>query len=110
LHSEIKSLENVTVHMEPSGMSLARAEVNEEEFKRIISDVAHSVAGVEGNLRIKRIVTYLSDEKRYINMDCCFTNKVQIKDAHRIASQVEKETKDRFVNAVVTVHIEPECI
>jgi divalent metal cation (Fe/Co/Zn/Cd) transporter len=35
---------------------------------------------------------------------------VQIKEAHRLASQVEKETKEHFVNAVVTVHIEPESI
>ncbi len=62
------------------------------------------------HLRIKRIVTYAADGKRYINIDCCFTKHIQIKEAHRIASQVEKETKERFANAVVTVHIEPRML
>ncbi len=62
-----------------------------------------------GNLRIKRVLTYAAGGKRYINIDCCFTKQVQIKDAHKIASQIEKETKEHFANAVVTVHIEPEC-
>ena len=62
------------------------------------------------NLRIKRIVTYAADGKRYINIDCCFTKQIQIKEAHRLASEIEKGTKDRFAGAVVTVHIEPECV
>jgi divalent metal cation (Fe/Co/Zn/Cd) transporter len=33
-----------------------------------------------------------------------------VKDAHRIASEIEKETKERFANAIVTVHMEPECL
>ena len=61
------------------------------------------------NLQIKRVVTYVAEGKRYINIDCCFTGYVRIKEAHRIASLVEKETKEHFTNAVVTVHIEPEC-
>ncbi len=64
---------------------------------------------IAGNLRIKRVVTYAAEGKRYINIDCCFTKQVQVKDAHRIASQIEKETKEHFANAVVTVHMEPEC-
>jgi len=106
MQTEIKSLENVTVHIEPAGVAIPANEVNEVELRKVVNDVAKSIAG---NLRIKRVVTYASGGKRYINIDCCFTKQVQIKDAHRIASQVEKETKEHFANAVVTVHIEPEC-
>ena len=106
MHAEIKPLENVTVHVEPAGVAVPTAEVNEEQLRRVVYEVA---IGVARNLRIKRVVTYFAEGKRYINIDCCFTNQVQIKDAHRIASQVEKETKERFANAIVTVHIEPEC-
>jgi len=106
LQAEIKPLENVTVHIEPSGIAVPAAEVDETQLKDTIYEVAKSIVG---NLRIKRILTYTASGERYINIDCCFTKQIQIKYAHRIASQVEKETKERFANAVVTVHIEPEC-
>jgi cation diffusion facilitator family transporter len=106
MQAEIKSLENVTVHIEPAGVAIPAAEVNEVRLRKVVNDVAK---GIAGNLRIKRVLTYAAGGKRYINIDCCFTKQVQIKDAHRIASQVEKETKEHFANAVVTVHIEPEC-
>ena len=106
IHSEIKPLENVTVHVEPSGVAVPAAEVNEAQLRKVVYEVAKDIAG---NLRIKRIVTYASAGKRYINIDCYFTKQVQIKEAHKIASLVEKETKEHFANAVVTVHMEPEC-
>jgi len=107
MKAEIKSLENVTVHIEPAGVAIPAAEVNEAQLRKVVNDVAKSIAG---NLRIRRVVTYASGGKRYINIDCCFTKQVQVKAAHRIASQIEKETKEHFANAVVTVHMEPECI
>ena len=106
IRSEIKPLENVTVHVEPAGVAILPAEVNETQLRKVVNDVAK---GIGVNLRIKRLVTYAADGKLYINIDCCFPEQVQIKEAHRIASLVEKETKERFVYAVVTVHMEPEC-
>jgi cation diffusion facilitator family transporter len=106
MQAEIKSLENVTVHIEPAGVAIPAAEVSEGQLRKVVNDVAKSI---EGNLRIKRVLTYAAGGKRYINIDCCFTRQIQIKEAHKIASQVEKETKEHFANAVVTVHIEPEC-
>ncbi len=105
LKAEIKPLENVTVHVEPSGIAVPALEVNEAQLSRVVNEVTQTIAA---HLRIKRIVTYTAEGKRYINIDCCFTQQIQIKEAHEIASQVEKETKERFANAVVTVHIEPE--
>ena len=106
VRTEIKPLENVTVHIEPLGIMGPASEVNEEQLKKTVRDIA---AEIEANLQIKRVVTYVAEDKRYINIDCCFTRQIQIKQAHKIASQVEKETKEHFTNAVVTVHIEPKC-
>jgi cation diffusion facilitator family transporter len=106
IHGAIKPLENVTVHVEPAGVAIPVAEVNEVQLRQVVNDVAK---GIAASLRIKRVVTYAAAGKLYINIDCCFTKQVQIKEAHRIASLVEKETKERFANAVVTVHMEPEC-
>ncbi|HKM60716.1 MAG TPA: cation diffusion facilitator family transporter [Candidatus Bathyarchaeia archaeon] len=107
LQAEIKPLENVTVHVEPSGIAVPAIQVDESQIRNVIHEMAKTIAE---NLRIKRIVTYAADGKRYINIDCCFTKQIQIKEAHRLASEIEKETKDRFAGAVVTVHIEPECV
>jgi divalent metal cation (Fe/Co/Zn/Cd) transporter len=106
MHAEIKSLENITVHVEPAGVAIPAQEVNEAQLRKVVSDVAKNIAL---SIRIKRVLTYAAGGKRYINIDCCFTKQVRVKDAHRIASQIEKETKERFANAVVTVHMEPEC-
>ncbi len=101
----IKMLENVTVHVEPSGTTLPENMVNEEQLRKIVTDSARSISP---SLKIKRIVTYISEGKRYINVDCCFTKYVKITEAHKVASQVEKETKEHFANASVTIHIEPD--
>jgi divalent metal cation (Fe/Co/Zn/Cd) transporter len=60
-------------------------------------------------MEVKQVVTYVAEGKRYINIDCCFTEHVAIKEAHRSATALEKETREHFVNTVVTVHIEPRC-
>ena len=107
MQSEIKQLENVTVHVEPAGVAIPATKVTEAQIRNIVNDVAK---GIAFNLRIKRVVTYDGQSKRYINIDCCFTQQILVKEAHRIASLIEKGTKDRFAGAVVTVHMEPECI
>ena len=61
------------------------------------------------NVYIKKILTYAAEGKRYINLDCCFTKQVSITEAHEIASRIEEEIKERFADAVVTVHMEPIC-
>jgi cation diffusion facilitator family transporter len=106
MHAGIKQLENVTVHVEPCGVEVRAAEIDENELRNAIYDVAKKV---EGTLYVKRIVTYTAEGKRYINIDCCFTKHVPITEAHEVASRLEGEIKERFADAVVTVHIEPEC-
>ena len=65
--------------------------------------------GLTDNLRLDKLLTYVAGGKRYINLDCCFTKQITIAEAHELASRIEKEVKERFAEAVVTVHIEPIC-
>ncbi len=106
LQGELTQLANATVHLEPAGEAIPPDQVNEAEIQKIVVKTARSVAA---NLEVNRVVTYAAAGKRYINIDCCFTKDVAIKDAHHLASLLEKETKDHFASAVVTVHIEPKC-
>ena len=106
MHAEIKQLENVTVHVEPYNVEKHAAEIDEDELKKLIGKLAKKA---KTSLRLKRTVTYAAEGKRYINIDCCFTGHVPLTEAHKIASQVEKEIAEYFAGSVVTVHIEPEC-
>jgi cation diffusion facilitator family transporter len=106
MHAEIRQLENVSVHVEPHGAEIRKAEIDEKELKKLIDKLARKV---KTSLRLKRTVTYSAEGKRYINVDCCFTKQVPLTEAHEIASQVEKEISEYFAGAVVTVHMEPEC-
>jgi cation diffusion facilitator family transporter len=107
MRNEIRPLEEVTVHIEPAGLAVLATNVDEDHLREVVNEISK---GISNNLRIKRIVTYTAQSKRYINIDCCFTKQLQVKEAHRIASRIEKETKDRFASAIVTVHMEPECM
>ncbi len=103
MYSAIKQLEHVTVHVEPFGETLS-VEVGDEQLKSIIANVTD---GFAENLQVDKVLTYVAGEKRYINLDCCFTKQITIAEAHELASRIEKEVKERFTNSVVTVHIEP---
>ena len=105
MQSEIKHLENVTVHIEPYSLGKHTAGMDEGEIKEIIDKLAKKA---KTSLSMKRTVTYVADGKRYINIDCCFTRNVPLTRAHELASQVEKEITQHYANVKVTVHIEPE--
>jgi cation diffusion facilitator family transporter len=105
MHAGIKQLENVTVHVEPYGADVHMTEIDEKELAKIVKKVARNI---ERNLYVKNVVTYVAEGKRFINMDCCFTKQVSIRKAHEIASRIETEVKERFADAVVTVHMEPD--
>lgn len=104
VYAGIKQLENVTVHVEPYS-EVRAVEIDEKALRKVIQKVAKDF---EQNLRIKRILTYAADGKRYINIDCCFTKRISIAEAHQIASQIETEIQGYFEDAVVTVHMEPD--
>jgi cation diffusion facilitator family transporter len=107
IRGEIKPLENVTVHIEPAGTAIPAVQVSEDQVKKAVADIAKVISE---NLEVKKVVTYAADGVRYINIDCCFTKQIKIKEAHKLASWIEKETKDKFAGAEVTVHMEPkEC-
>jgi cation diffusion facilitator family transporter len=102
----IENIEDVTVHIEPFSAELRKGSVvDEDEIRKIVHKAAESF---QKAFRIKRIVTYVADEKRYINIDCRFTKQISVKDAHKIASQIERNIKKRFAETTVTVHMEPE--
>ena len=73
----------MTVHIEPYDAKVQRGSaVNESEIRKTIYKV---VENYRRDLQIKRIVTYVVDRKRYINIECYFSRRMSIEEAHRIA-------------------------
>ncbi|MGW8289585.1 MAG: cation transporter dimerization domain-containing protein, partial [Candidatus Bathyarchaeia archaeon] len=106
MHAGIKQLENVTVHVEPYSAEIRKARIDEDEMRILIDEL---VRKVKTDLQLKKTVAYSAEGKLYINVDCCFTKRVPLTEAHEIASQVEKKISEYFAGAAVTVHIEPNA-
>jgi cation diffusion facilitator family transporter len=104
--NRIGNVENVTVHIEPYDAKVQRGSaVDEDEIREIIHKIAKDYEQV---FRIRRIVTYVADGKRYISIDCSFSEKTAVEDAHKLVSHIEEMVRRRFEESVVTVHTEPE--
>jgi divalent metal cation (Fe/Co/Zn/Cd) transporter len=102
---EVKDVEDVAVSMAPfSGRRRKGTSVDEGEIRWIVRGIADSY---QRAFRVKRIVTYVAGKKRYINIDCSLTKQISIEEAHRIASHIEAQVKEHFVETNVTVHVEP---
>jgi divalent metal cation (Fe/Co/Zn/Cd) transporter len=53
-------------------------------------------------------MTYESEDKRYINIDCLFARTASVDLVHDIVSDIEKEIRKKFEDTIVTIHSEPE--
>jgi len=105
LEKQIKGVENVTVHIEPYMPKIRRKFVVDDiEMQRLIRRIAEGHPNIR---RVNRVVTYSSEKRRYINIDCSFDKNVSVEVMHDTVSEVEREIKKRFREAVLTIHAEP---
>ena len=105
LKGKMGYVENVTVHIEPYGVE-ARREflVEDAQVERMIRQIVAKHPSIRN---VKRVVTYMSEKRRHINIDCAFDKGVSVEAMHHTVSHVEEEIKNRFKEAVVTIHAEP---
>jgi cation diffusion facilitator family transporter len=102
---EVKDVENVAVSMAPfTGRRKKGTSVDEREIRWIIRGIADNY---QQAFRVKGIVTYVAGRKRYININCSPTKQISLEEAAKIASQIEAQIKEHFVETNVTVHLEP---
>jgi divalent metal cation (Fe/Co/Zn/Cd) transporter len=105
LTGRISRIENVTVHIEPYAPVTRRGFGAEDaDMRRIIRQIAESNPSIK---RVKRVVTYVSDGRRYINVDCLFDKGTSVESMHDTISHVEADIKSKFRGAIVTTHAEP---
>ena len=103
---KIKDVNHVAVHMEPFSVKKKRgSKIDESEVSGIVKQTAEEW---RGSLKVKKIVTYVANKKRYVNIDCIFAKRLTIEEAHRISQQIEDNLRRNFAETIVTVHMEPE--
>ena len=102
----LSNVGNVLVHIEPSNIELKKGQIIDE---REINDVVKLAAKrYEGELKIKRVITYTANGKRYIDVECVLSGEISVEEAHKIASEIENLIRERFSETIVTVHMEPK--
>lgn len=105
INQRVPNVEDIAVHVEPFTLRERKgAIVDEEEIRNVVRAAADSYKHA---FRVKGIVTYVAGKKRYINIDCSFSREISVEDAHNIASLVEGQIRQHFLETTVTVHIEP---
>ena len=101
----MKDVENVAVSMAPFNRRKREGTaVDDGEVRWLIHGIAENY---QRAFRVKRIVTYVAGQRRYINIDCSLTKQISVEEADRIASEIEEQIKQHFVETNVTVHLEP---
>ncbi len=102
----LRDVKNITVHIEPFDTKLRKGSaIDESEIKEIVHQ---AMKKYKQTFEIKKIMTYMAEKRRYINIDCSFSGKPSIKDAHELASYIEEKLKEKFAETIVTVHTEPK--
>ncbi len=105
LVERIKDIENVTVHIEPYLPKVRREfAFDDAQVRRVVMQIVEAHPGI---LRVNRIVAYLSEKRRHVNIDVSFDKSVSVETMHNLVSHVEREIRKKFRKAVVTIHAEP---
>jgi len=105
LSGRISSIEDITVHIEPYAPAIRRGFAAEDaNMQRTIRQIAESNPGI---MRVKRVVTYESGGRHYINVDCVFDKDMSVESMHDTISHVEADIKNKFRGAIITTHAEP---
>lgn len=105
LKGKMGYVENVTVHIEPyEAEAPQEISVKDTQVERMIRQIVAKHPSIKS---VKRVVTYMSEKRRHINIDCAFDKGVSVEAMHDTVSHVEEEIKNRFKEAVVTIHAEP---
>ena len=104
LRNEVDAIEHITVHVEPLEDKPRGPAVKDVEIRQTVNEV---ISGFQNVLSLKGLTTYVIEGKRHINLDCCFKGQIPIKEAHKIASEIENTIRKKLTETIVTVHIEP---
>jgi divalent metal cation (Fe/Co/Zn/Cd) transporter len=105
IESSVSSVRQVTVHLEPSIPETSEgALVMDDYVSAMIRSIVLRFPDVK---QVSAITTYRAQGRLYINVHCVFSGKIPISKVHEVISRIEESVRERFVDAIVTIHPEP---
>ncbi|MEM2151785.1 MAG: cation diffusion facilitator family transporter [Candidatus Bathyarchaeia archaeon] len=105
IRRNMSNIENIFVHIEPSNIELNKGYVLDEKEVEALTQAAAEKHG--GKIRVKRVISYTADGKRYINIECSLGEETSVEEAHEMATEIEEAIKNRASETIVSVHMEP---
>jgi cation diffusion facilitator family transporter len=105
IEKSVPGVRQVTVHLEPSIPETGSGTIVDDKF---VSDTVKAVVkSYPDVLEISAITTYRAERKLHINVHCLFSGDASISEVHEMISKIEESVRQRFENAIVTIHPEP---
>ncbi len=105
IEGSVPQVRHVMVHLEPSRPETTRGTIVDDKY---ISDTIRSIIQTYPDVReINSITIYSTGEKLHINVNCLFAGDASISEIHEMVSRIEESVRQRFSNAIVTIHSEP---
>jgi cation diffusion facilitator family transporter len=105
IEESIPKVRQVTVHLEPSLPETMKGTMVDDRY---VSETVRSVIrNYPDVLRVSAITTFEAGGKLHINVNCLFAGNAPISEIHEIISKIEESVRERFANAIVTIHPEP---
>jgi cation diffusion facilitator family transporter len=105
IEKSIPTVREVTVHLEPSIPEISRGTMVDDEY--VTDTVRAIVRSYPDVLEIRAITTYSVEARLYVNVTCLFSGRAPISEIHDMISRIEENVRQRFANAIVTIHPEP---
>jgi divalent metal cation (Fe/Co/Zn/Cd) transporter len=106
IQASIPRVRQVTVHLEPSLPETMKGTIIDDKY---VSETVRSVIrSYPDVLKVSALTTFAAEGKLHINVTCLFSGEAPISEIHEIISEIEDSVREKFVNAIVTIH--PESV
>lgn len=105
IEKTVPQVRQVTVHLEPSMPERTSGRMVDDQF---IDDTITRIVGSHHEVvTVNSIITYSTSNVMHINVHCVFAADESISKIHDIVTKIEESIRQKFSEAVVTIHPEP---
>jgi divalent metal cation (Fe/Co/Zn/Cd) transporter len=105
IEDSVPGVRQVTVHLEPSMPETNRGTIVDDKY--ISGKVRAVIQAYPDVIEVSAITTYMTGETLHINVHCLFAGDARISEIHEMISRIEESVRQKFANAIVTIHPEP---
>lgn len=104
IQKSLPEIYRITIHLEPFVSIPEKLKLGGKTTEERISSLLEEYSEIK---KIGRIVLLQYKNIQKIDIDCSFDSKLSIEKVHDLTSQIERNIRDQFKNAIITIHPEP---